>query len=252
MISPILGSIPYENFSQLHNFTLVVVPSVDMRVRERGVSLNKKDTTEAERNGIGLLDKDVFLYQASDFTKYWASIENESKDERNRHVNITRNTRVFEREEDALAQLATCRKVAYVGSTEEIQDFDKFNQDRIKLGRGKFKFLLRNFYLVIPDLAGGFLRRRMAGLLSSGIWHIWAKVFYAKTRDELGPGLKKTIELKQGMDTNLGALFQIYAFALAFAIAVFTAEILYSLLRKWMHECYCYSCYCVRRKSQQV
>jgi hypothetical protein len=86
----------------------------------------------------------------------------------------------------------------------------------------------------------------MAGLLSSGIWNIWAKVFYAKTRDELEPGLKKTIEIKQGLDTNLGALFQIYAFAVAFVIAVFIAEILYWLLRKWMHDCYRY---CVRSRA---
>jgi hypothetical protein len=72
--------------------------------------------------------------------------------------------------------------------------------------------------MIIQDSAGGFLRRRMAGLLSSGIWHVWAKVFYAKTRDELAPHLKKRIEIKQGLDTNLGALFQIYAFAAGFAL----------------------------------
>ncbi len=157
---------------------------------------------------------------SSEFTTYWKHIEpkhvDASEDEINRHRKITERIRVFEREEDALAQLATCRTAAFVGSSEEIQDFDKFNQKKIKLGRGKVKFLLHNFNLVIPDHAGGFPKRRMAGLLSSGIWHVWAKVFYAKTRDELEPALKKTIELKQGLDTNLGALFKIYAFAVAY------------------------------------
>jgi hypothetical protein len=239
MISPIIGSIPYENFSQLQNFTLVVIPSADMRVQRKSSDGKVSATRQVE---LGLLEKGVNLFASSDFTKYWRNIElmneNVSENFRYRHSSVTINTRVFEHEEDALAKLATCNKVAFVGSTEEIQDFDKFNQDRIKLGRGKVKFLSHNFYLIIPGWAGGFLQRRMAGLLSSGIWHIWAKVFYAKTRDELEHGLKKTIEIKQGLDTNLGALFQIYAFAVAFAIAVFTVEILYRLFRKCMHDCY--------------
>jgi hypothetical protein len=239
MISPILGSIPYDNFSQLHNFTLVVKPSTDLRVVGRDLEPNKKNT-EIERNGIGLLDKGVHVYESSDFKNYWNSIEpthaNASEDEINHHANIIQGTRVFEHEEDALAQLATCSKIAFVGSTEEIQDFEKFNQNRIKLGRGKVKFLLHSFYLIIPDSARGFLRRRMAGLLNSGIWHVWAKAFYAKTRDDLEPGLKKTIEIKQGLDTNLGALFQIYAFAAVFAVAVFTTEIIYSLFRKLVYH----------------
>ncbi len=145
MISPILRSIPYQNFSQLHNFTLVVVTSADVRVDERELRLNRK--TERVEVGIGLLDDDVHLFDSSDFTKYWIYSQPgyvyANEEERNRHGKITQSIRVFEREEDA--QLATCGKIAFVGSTEEIQDFDKFNQGRIKLGRGKVKFLLHNF-----------------------------------------------------------------------------------------------------------
>jgi hypothetical protein len=89
----------------------------------------------------------------------------------------------------------------------------------------------------------------MAGLLSSGIWHVWVKVFYAKTRDELDPSLKKTIEIKQGLDTNLGAMFQIYAFGVTFAFAVFITEILYILFHKCKHNCYRY---CGRWKAQHI
>jgi hypothetical protein len=89
----------------------------------------------------------------------------------------------------------------------------------------------------------------MAGLLSSGIWHVWVKVFYTKTRDDLEPRLKKTIEIKQGMDTNLGALFHIYAFAVTVAVAVLIMETLYSLFRKCMHNCYRF---CVRKKSEHI
>jgi hypothetical protein len=172
-----------------------------MRVRERGISLIKKDTTEAERNGIGLLDKDVFLYQSSDFT-------NESKDKKNRHVNIKRNTRVFEHEQDALAQLATCRKVTFVGSTEEIQDFNQFNQERIKLGHGKVKFLLHSFYIIIQDSAGGFLRRRMAGLLSPGIWHIWPMCFTPRPETSLRLVSRKQLKSSREWIRILGLCFR--------------------------------------------
>jgi hypothetical protein len=44
--------------------------------------------------------------------------------------------------------------------------------------------------------------------------------FKAKTRDELGQSLKKTIEIKQGLDTKLEALFLIYALTVTFVVAV--------------------------------
>ncbi len=99
--------------------------------------------------------------------------------------------RLFEYEEDALTQLATCEKKAFVGSVEEITDFHKFNQNSAGLARGKEAFLSHNLVWKIPLKAGGFVHRRMSQLISSGIYHFWGATFHAKTRDELDLYIKK-------------------------------------------------------------
>jgi hypothetical protein len=136
--------------------------------------------------------------------------------------------RLFEYEEDALVQLTACEKKAFVGSSEELEDFLKLIRNRVGLGRGKEKFLSHALYWQIPAAAGGFIHRRMSQLISSGIYYIWEEAYYAKTRDELDPSLKKTIETKQSLDTKLGALFKIIFLELSLCISVFCFEVLLS------------------------
>jgi hypothetical protein len=155
------------------------------------------------------------------------------------HDDIKNRMRLFEFEEDAMTQLGTCgEKRAFVGSAEEIEDFIKFNSNRVSFVRGKEKFLSHGFVWRIPYTSGGFVQRRMSLLISSGIYSVWEKTFYAKTRDELDISLKKTIEVKQSLDTRLGALFKLIALAWSICITVFVIEILMSgnngSMRVWL------------------
>jgi hypothetical protein len=144
---------------------------------------------------------------------------------------------VYDYEEGVLAQLATCEKKAFVGSAEEIDDFLKFNKNKVKLVRGKEKFLSHGFAWHARPKAGAYLRRRISQVISSGIYHAWEDSFYAKTRDELDISLKKTIETKQSLDTNLGALFKIIILAWSCCLGFFFIEVLLSSKKHVWHLC---------------
>jgi hypothetical protein len=154
------------------------------------------------------------------------------------YEDITNRVRLFEFDEDALSELATCQKKAFVGSAEEIEDFVKFNKKQVPLVRGKEKFLPNSFVWRIPYTAGGFVHRRMSLLISSGIYSVWEKSFNAKTREQLDISLKKTIEAKQSLDTNLGALFKLIALAWILCVHMLFIEIFVSrknrILRVWL------------------
>jgi hypothetical protein len=139
MISPIKGTIPYETLSQLvlENFTLIVVPAEDLRVR--------RDSKSRYKDKVGLevaLRNSVVLDDASDLTKYldhflsWSGYFSDHDAEFNDNLGELKNSivgrlRMFEYEEDALAVLASCGKKAFVGSAEEVVDFLKFNHNRV-------------------------------------------------------------------------------------------------------------------------
>jgi hypothetical protein len=205
MTAPILGTIPFESFTQLGNFTLLTVPSQNLRVTTR------KPEKLRNRTGLPIVEHDsaLDLGHSSYLPSYLNYLKNinwvygyEYKDGRPKEkesfkaistlrTDIMNRIRVFEYDEDALVRLSTCKYTAFVGSAEEIDDFLKCNQNMVKLGKGLVKFLPHNFYLVISYYAGGYAQRRMAALLSSGIWDTWKSVFYAKTRDQLDPFSKE-------------------------------------------------------------
>jgi hypothetical protein len=141
---------------------------------------------------------------------------------------ISERMHLYEYEEDVISQLAPCEKKAFMGSAEEIDDLLKFNRNRVPLVRGKEKCLTHSVGWRIPALSGGYIRRRMSYLISSGIYSLWEKLFYSKTREELDLSLKKTIETKQSLDTNLGALFKIVVLAWLLSMVLFFLEILIS------------------------
>ena len=238
IILPITGTIPYRNYSQLQNFTLVALPAKDLQVFPReipkgwikdrvGLSLFKAGMIPCLELGVyikhiidsldtaeGLAAKDKFMQ-----VEYY--------------TDILDRIRIFEFEEDALTQVGKCtEKIAYVGSADEIEDFLKVPSQKVKLRKGQDKFLPHRKYWNIPFSVGGFVHRGMAQLISSGIYHIWEKVFYAKTRDELDISLKKTIDAKQTLDTNLGVLFKVVGLGLAISTLVFCIEILILLMLK--------------------
>ena len=243
IIKPIPGAIPYRNYAQLKNFTLVALPAKDLLVLPRNLEKSNriKQTTglsiinESLINSLGLgqyLDLVRFSLQRSDrFEAAWMKTSEVLES----YSDILQRVRIFEYEEDALEQIGNCNaKKAFVGSAQEIEDFIKFNRNRVKLGKGRDKFLPHFNFWKIPDYAGGSVHRRMAQLISSGIYHVWEKLFYSKTRAELNISLKKTIETKQSMDTNLGVLFEITGLGLAVSTVVFCIEILILMKRKSM------------------
>jgi hypothetical protein len=117
------------------------------------------------------------------------------------------------------------RKNAFVGSTEEVVDFLKFNRNHVFLETGKERFLTHSFVWQIPLNSGGCVQRRMSHLISSGIYWVWERVHNnAKTREHLYISLKKTMEKKESLDTKLGALFKLLLCSSSICFSVFVAE----------------------------
>ena len=244
MIKPIPGTIPYHNYSQLQDFTFITLPAKDLVVpRQRNVFGSKKGNQSGQslfRPTSDLcrsFELGSYIERIRNALQYLGSERNQSKKVLEFYLDILNRIRIYEYEEDALARISKCnQKNAYVGDAEEIEDFLKFNKKKVKLGKGRDKFLAHNKFWIIPYYAGGFVHRRMAQLLSSGIYHIWEKIFYRKTREELDISLKRTIETNQSLDTNLGVLFKITGLGLTAGIFVFCIEILFSMVPKlfWM------------------
>jgi hypothetical protein len=233
MILPYIGTIPYDNFNQLVNFTLFTVTVLGLRVPRESL------TPRIKKDGIG--ENEGWLYESCDLLQY--SIYRKMMFEEYKidegeylamHQDIFDRVRLFEYEEDALASLGSCGTKAFVGSVEEIRDFLKFNGGRVKLGQGKVPLLPHNYYWRIPYFSGGYVQRRMTYLISSGIYHVWEKVYYAKTRDEIEPSFKKTMEMKQSLDTSLMALFKILSWSLSLSVAVFCSEFVLAVLSNGM------------------
>jgi hypothetical protein len=252
MITETTGTIPYETFKQLmhNNFNLIVVPSSDMRLKQ-GFAANNLSQSEVAKgeDGIAVFEKYELEHSYCDLVAYLYLILYRtyqfpfgfSEEILALKNGIESKLRLFGYEEDALVALATCQKKAFVGSVEEISDFIKFNRNRISLLRGKEKFLPHGKVWGIPYFAGGYVHRRMSQLISSGIYFMWEQTFYAKTRDELDISLKKTIEVKQSLDTNLGALFRIVALFWAFGFAMLCIELLLSILTlNFLHRIFSY------------
>jgi hypothetical protein len=244
MISPIIGTIPYENFNQLSNFTLLVVPSGTFQLTELNRPIS--DKLHMSRSGVPF---DLKNLNPSDFAEYLSDashIDNDYRDLQGSndstavldfYTDVTGRIRVFEHANELLLNLGMCRNTAFIGSDEELVAFQKFNRNRVKGGIGKTKLLPRNIYWKIWYSSGGYVQRRMAQLLSSGIWHAWKDVFYAKTRDQLDPALKKTVETKQSLDTKLGALFKILVLAAVLSLLVFFTEVICSFCVSWFKVC---------------
>jgi hypothetical protein len=246
MIKPIPGTIPYTHFSHLTNFTLITIPSKDLRL-EAGV-LSTNDSLRVTGRPALVIGKVLPSFDGSfDLGQYLNLIQyltphnfyDENVCKKLAFNNAIRaRLRVFEYEEDALTQLSKCGKTAFVGSAEEIVDFLKFNRNRVQLVRGKEKFLPHTFAWRVPYSAGGYVHRRLSQMISSGIYHVWEETFYAKTRDELDISLKRTIERKQSLGTNLGALFKIVILAWAFCLFLFVTELLLSSTY-YIYQSYC-------------
>jgi hypothetical protein len=237
MITPVIGTIPYDNWSQLmsSNFTLVAIPPKWSRragswSNDSIDSVNGKVLRKLVGESISYLPRyldnllALYIYDLIEMTD-----EDIKKDELF-YSNIIKSIQVFVREEDALDVLASCEKNAFVGSVEEIADFLEFNRNRVSFGKGKEKFLSHGLIWRIPHLSGGYIHRRMSLLISSGVYKVWERAFYAKTRDELDISLKKAImrTSKQSMDEKLGTLFKIVLLALSFCIVLLCIEVLLS------------------------
>ena len=242
IIQPIPVTIPYQYYSQLQNFELVALPAKDLLAipREAQKLRRSKNVTNGnslyeigiEAFGLGQYISLIYEYLGDTDKDTESEILKKATLQKYYHHFLTR-VRIFEYEEDALDRISNCKeKKAFVGSAEEIEEFLTFTKQKVKLRKGKDKYLSHNNYWNIPNSAGGFVHRRMAQLLSSGIYHIWKKVFYRKTRDELDISLKISIETKQSLDTNLGVLFRIICLGLAVSFFVFSIEVMIWMLQK--------------------
>jgi hypothetical protein len=157
MISPILGSIPYENFTQLRNFTLIAVTAKELQFTI-GLNRNKRkvDTLGLRLNSdnleFGLEDCCAIVKYLVSSNLHLSQYKFSDKDmsELIARFKFHQRIRVFEYEEDALSKLATCKKDAFVGSDKEIEEFTEFNRNRVKLMKGKVKFMPNNYYWSFP------------------------------------------------------------------------------------------------------
>ena len=242
IIKPIPVTIPYKNYSHLQNFELVAMPAKDLLALPRLAEKSRRPKSVRNGNIVYNVGPQSFgLGEYIGVVNFFLSeVEKETEAERVEkeklkfyYDEILRRVRLFEYEEDALEWISNCnKKKAFVGSAEEIEEFLTFNKQKVNLRKGRDKFLTHSNSWQIPQYAGGFVHRRMAQLISSGIYHIWEEVFYTKTRDELDISLKKTIEVKQSLDTNLGVLFKITGLGLAAGTFVFCIEIVISMVPK--------------------
>jgi len=125
---------------------------------------------------------------------------------------------------------AKCDQRAFVGNSEQISEFFEFSNNQpngYQMLLGKDKFLTTSTLWVFPYFTGTYVQECMGKLIDSGIYKMWEDVSHAKTRNQLDPSLKTTIENKQSLRSNLGSFFTIAVIFQFMAISIFLIELLY-------------------------
>jgi hypothetical protein len=129
MITPSIGSVPYERFSQLTNHTFITVWSKDLRAAGPFTEIELSKAKGGVTLPQAFSEDSLCFYESSDLTNYLFTLMLQnfiftfsSQKLLNLHEDITNRVRLFEFDEDALSQLATCQTKAFVGSAEEIED----------------------------------------------------------------------------------------------------------------------------------
>ncbi len=99
--------------------------------------------------------------------------------------------RLFPSQQETLKYVSTCEKRAFAGTSAELENFSElFRKNGVKFGAGNDKFYSKTIDEKIPQVAGEYLHRRMAEVMSSGLYQLWERIFYCETRDQLDPKLK--------------------------------------------------------------
>jgi len=235
IISQIPGRISVKYISELTSWSIALLPYQHILHPETGqdaISLNtlRHESLKFRGNGVKLLREEIFQY----FSKFGNMITYAAFGSRDRASdfyskiktlkNMQPNTRLFSAEDEVLNYLSSCRNKAYIGNSQEVMNILKYNNNRLKLGLGKDKFFLSLVSWRIPKHAGEFLNRKFSSMISSGIYHMWEVIFYAKTRSELDISETQTIERKQSLRTQLGAFFFLFLICIGFCIFVYFLE----------------------------
>jgi len=235
---PIPEVIAVQYFHELTNWSIAILPYSD---RQDSIQAFFKDSFQ---EGGGLKFKNEILprglFAQSSFGKILAVIPlknytNTTSAEIKLLKFLIKNTLLFRSSADALNYISRCNKIVFAGTTQDISVLKEFNHKtkNIKLGTGKDELYPNIYFWQISTSSGEFVKRRMAQLLSSGIYSMWEHIYYSPTREQISPEQKINAAEKQKLDSNLGPLFIIYIVCIlvtSFAFLIDILKVYYNML----------------------
>jgi len=228
--APLQRRISVEKVHELINWSIATLPYPHIESNTHNY-IRQRLSTLSQGNGLQVTEPNSFIY----VTMYSPLGSDSSRRVINsslvavallKQLLESDITRLFASQQEVLNHISTCDKKAFIGDLEQLKAFQKFSQNRVNFGVGKDRFLPRTYYWFIPKRCGKFLPRRLGLLFSSGIYDQIVNIFNARTRDEIGPELKTSVEEKQKLDSHLGHFFFIYLGSALIGTAAFLIELL--------------------------